>query len=59
MNVWSGALRIVVIFLAAIGTLAVLGSLGMLFMHGAMMGGMPFHGAFSSMLTACLGMMSS
>ncbi|HEX8883481.1 MAG TPA: hypothetical protein VF797_03210 [Noviherbaspirillum sp.] len=59
MDGWSGAMRIVVIFLAAIGALAVLGSLGMLFMHGAMMGGMPFQGAFSSMLAACRGMMGS
>jgi hypothetical protein len=59
MNLRSSAARIVVIFLAAIGTLAVLAGLGMLFMHGAMMGGMPFHGAFSSMLGACRGMMGS
>jgi hypothetical protein len=59
MNVWAGAVRTVLILLAAIGALAVLGSLGMLFMHGAMMGGMPFHGAFSSMLAACRGMMGS
>jgi hypothetical protein len=28
-------------------------------MHGAMMGGMPFHGAFASMLAAYRGMMGS
>jgi hypothetical protein len=59
MNVWSGAARVAVILLAAIGALAVLGTLGMAFMHGAMMGSMPFHGAFSSMLAACRGMMGS
>jgi hypothetical protein len=59
MNVWSDAVRVAVILLAAIGALAVLGTLGMVFMHGAMMGGMPFHGAISSMLAACRGMMGS
>ena len=54
-------MRAVIVLLAAIGALAVLGSFGMLFgmlfMHGGMMGGVPFHGAFSSMLAACRGMM--
>ncbi|WP_194712987.1 hypothetical protein [Noviherbaspirillum soli] len=57
MDTGPGAVRVVVIVLAAIGALAVLGSFGMLFMHGAMMGGLPFQGAFSSMLAACRGMM--
>ncbi|MBV0882223.1 hypothetical protein KTQ42_23390 [Noviherbaspirillum sp. L7-7A] len=46
MNVWSGVVRSVVILLAAIGALAMLGSLGMIFMHGAMIGRKPFQGAF-------------
>lgn len=61
MDIRSGAMRGVIVLLAAIGALAVLGSFGMLFgmlfMHGGMMGGVPFHGAFSSMLAACRGMM--
>jgi hypothetical protein len=39
MNIWSGATRIAMVVLAAIGAFVVLGSLGMLFMHGAMMHG--------------------
>jgi hypothetical protein len=57
MNIWSGATRIAMVVLAAIGAFVVLGSLGMLFMHGAMMRGLPFQGALSSMLAACRGMM--
>jgi hypothetical protein len=57
MDIGTGAVRGVIIVLAAIGAIAVLGSFGMLFMHGAMMGGLSFQGAFSSMLAACRGMM--
>ena len=57
MDTGSGVVRGVIIVLAAIGALAVLGSFGMLLMHGAMMGGLPFQGAFSSMLAACRSMM--
>lgn len=58
MNIWPGAARIAVVVLAVIGAFVVPGSLGMPFMHGAMMRGLlPFQGAFPSMLEACRGMM--
>ena len=57
MDIWSGAARVAMMVLAVIGAFVVLGSLGMLFMHGSMMSGLPFQGAFSSMLAACRGMM--
>ena len=57
MDAGSGAVRGVVIVLAAIGALAVLGSFGMLLMHGSMMAGLPFQDGFALMLAACRGMM--
>jgi hypothetical protein len=57
MDMRSGAIRIVVIILAVIGALVVLGGVGMLSMHGAMMGGSSLQRLFSSMLAACRGMM--
>jgi hypothetical protein len=57
MDMRSGAIRIVVIILAVIGALVVLGGVGMLSMHGAMMGGSSLQRLFSPMLAACRGMM--
>lgn len=59
MDMRSGAVRIVVITLAVIGALVVLGGVGMLSMHGAMMGGSSLHGLLSSMMGMCRGMMAS
>jgi hypothetical protein len=59
MDMRSGAVRIVVITLAVIGALVVLGGVGMLSLHGAMMGGSSLHGLLSSMMGICRGMMAS
>ena len=45
------------IFLATIGTIALLGTAGMFGMHSSMMGGSAFHGLWSSMVSMCRGMM--
>ena len=57
MDMRSGAVRIVVITLAAIGALVVLGGVGMFSMHGAMVGGTSLHGLLYSMMGICHGMM--
>lgn len=59
MEVRSGAVRIAVITLAVIGALVVLSGVGMLSMHGAMMGGSSLQGLLSSMMVACRGMMGT
>lgn len=57
MDMRPGATRITVITLAVIGALVVLGGAGMLFAHGAMMGGSSLYGLLSSMMGMCRGMM--
>lgn len=59
MDMRSGAVRIVVITLAVLGALVVLGGVGMLFMHGAMMGGSSLHGLLPSMIGTCRSMMGA